>query len=105
MYHHVSSRVYLSLAESSRGPWTSNTDVDRICEEILLSAGSIDAAYRRFGLQAIRAGTYLATFRAVARKYPTRSRADILHDWLARRRARRPNGSPPRRVKAFMTRR
>jgi hypothetical protein len=70
----------IRLAESSRGPWTSNTDVDRICEEILLSAGSIDAAYRRFGLQANRAGTYLATFRAVARKYPTRSRADILHD-------------------------
>jgi hypothetical protein len=68
------------LAEGSRGPWTSNYDVDRVCEEILLAAGAVDEAYRRYGGLANRAGTYLATFRAVVRKYPTKSPRDILHD-------------------------
>jgi hypothetical protein len=70
----------IRLAEASRGPWTSNADVDRLCEQILLSAGSTDEAYRRYGLVANQAATYLGTFRAVVQKYPDKSRRDILHD-------------------------
>jgi hypothetical protein len=42
----------------------------------------VDEAYRRYGLVAHRAGTYLSTFRAVARKYPHKSRREILHELI-----------------------
>jgi len=67
-------------AESSRGPWTPDGGVDQVCEEILLSSGSIDEAYGRYGLRANRGSTYLATFRSVARKYPRKSSGQILAD-------------------------
>lgn len=70
----------LRCAEASRDAWTSDAAVDRMCEEIILSAGLNDEAYRRYGLRANRQGTYLATFRAVARKYPQKSRSEIFHD-------------------------
>ncbi len=70
----------IQYAESARGPWTPDGQVDAICEEILLSSGSIDDAYERYGLRANRGGTYLATFRAVARKYPHKSAGQILAD-------------------------
>jgi hypothetical protein len=60
----------IELAEASRGPWTNDTDVNLLCEGILLSLGRTEEAYRRYGLYAHRAGTYMATFRAVARPIP-----------------------------------
>jgi hypothetical protein len=45
-----------------------------------LSSGLADEAYRRYGLLANRAGTHLAWFRAVARKYSHRTAAEILDD-------------------------
>ena len=68
----------IALAEASRGPWTSEADVARLCEEILLSSGLVDEAFERYAADANRAGTYLATFRAVAKRYPTKSEADVL---------------------------
>lgn len=68
----------IALAEASRGPWTSEPDVARLCEEILLSSGLVDEAFERYSADANRAGTYLATFRAVAKKYPTKSEEDVL---------------------------
>jgi hypothetical protein len=68
----------IRLAESSRGPWTSDADVAHICEEILLSSGLADEAFGRYAAEANRAGTYLATFRAVAKKYPTKSAREVL---------------------------
>lgn len=70
----------LRLAESSRGPWSSNLEIDRLGEEILLSSGMVEEAYRRYGLAANRAGTYLATFRAVVKRYPSKARETILED-------------------------
>ena len=70
----------LRLAESSRGPWSSDLEIDRLGEEILLSSGMVEEAYRRHGLAANRAGTYLATFRAVAKRYPSKARETILED-------------------------
>ncbi|MEO7206833.1 MAG: hypothetical protein ABI145_08595 [Steroidobacteraceae bacterium] len=72
----------IEFAEASRGPWTSDTDVNRLCEEILLSSGMIEEAYRRYGLYAHRAGTYLASFRAVAKTYPSVPRAQMLLDLI-----------------------
>ena len=68
----------IRLAESSRGPWTS--DVDALCEELLLSSGLVEEAYTRYGLWANRGATYLATFRAVAKKYPHKPPEQILAD-------------------------
>ena len=70
----------LRLAESSRGPWSSDLEIDRLGEEILLSSGMVEEAYQRYGLSANRAGTYLVTFRAVARRYPDKEARTILTD-------------------------
>ena len=70
----------IRYAESCRGRWTHDAEVDVTCEEILLSSGLVDEAYRRYGLRANRRGTYLATFRAVAKKYPERTAREILED-------------------------
>jgi hypothetical protein len=70
----------IAYAESCRGRWTHDGEVDAICEEILLSSGLIDAAYERYGVRAHQGGTYLATFRNVAKKYPHRPASQILAD-------------------------
>ncbi|MGH9459970.1 MAG: hypothetical protein ACRD1X_02040 [Vicinamibacteria bacterium] len=67
-------------AEESRGLNDGSLPVARACEEVLLSSGLADEAYARYGLAANRAGTYLATFRAVAAKYPHKSAIDVLSD-------------------------
>lgn len=73
----------IQYAESCRDPWTPDRQVDAICEEILLSSGMVDEAYARYGLRANQAGTYLATYRAVAKKYPHKKPADVLADLVA----------------------
>jgi hypothetical protein len=73
----------LRYAEACRGPWASDQAIDRLGEEILRSSGLFDEAYRRYGLRANRAGTYLATFRAVAAKYPQMPPDRILADLVA----------------------
>jgi len=70
----------LRYAEACRSPWASDLAIDRLCEETLLSSGLVDEAYERYGLRANQAGTYLATFRAVAKKYPHKARGQILAD-------------------------
>ncbi len=70
----------LRYAESCRSPWESDHGVDSECEEILLTSGMLDEAYARYGVRANRAGTYLATFRAVAKKYPHKATGEILAD-------------------------
>lgn len=70
----------IKYAESCRSPWASDTDIDALCEEILLSSGLVDAAYERYGIRAHRGGTYLATFRAVAKTYAHKKPTEILAD-------------------------
>jgi hypothetical protein len=73
----------LRLAESSRGPWSSDLEIDRLGEEILLSSGMVEEAFQRYGLAANRAGTHLATFRAVAKRYPAKAPETILDNLVA----------------------
>jgi hypothetical protein len=73
----------IRYAESVRSPWTPDGAVDRVCEEILLSSGFTDEAYERYARGANRRGTYLATFRAVAWKYPHKQPSEILADLAA----------------------
>ena len=70
----------IRLAESSRSPWASDLDIDRLCEETLLTSGLVDEAYERYGLRANRASTYAAWFRAVSKKYPHKTPAEVLED-------------------------
>jgi hypothetical protein len=73
----------VDYAESCRGPWTSDADVDGLCEEILLSAGHVEEAYRRYAARPHQGGTYLATFRAVAKRYPHKAPGEILNDLVS----------------------
>lgn len=70
----------IRLAESSRGPWSSDLEINRLGEQILLSSGMVEEAYQRYGLSANRARTYLATFRAIAKRYPDKDAKTILAD-------------------------
>lgn len=70
-------------AESLRDRWTHESDLARICEGILIDSGQADEAYRRYGIEANRTTTHLATFRALTRKYPHLPPQDILADLVA----------------------
>ena len=70
----------LRYAEENRDLNDNPLAIARVCEELLLSSGLVDDAYRRYGLQANHAHTYLAWFRAVAEKYPHKEPAEILDD-------------------------
>jgi len=67
-------------AEACRSPWASDGEIDEMCEELLLSSGLADEAYERYGIRIRQSATYLGTFRALARKYPHKSAAEILTD-------------------------
>lgn len=72
----------IEYAEASRG-WTEGVAIARVCEELLLSLGKVDEAYLRYGLEASQGGTFLATFRAVAKKYPHKAASELLADLVA----------------------
>jgi len=73
----------IRYAEEGRGLNDSAAAIARACEEILLTSGLSDQAYARYGLLANQAGTYAAWSRAVAKKYPHKSAAEILDDLVA----------------------
>jgi hypothetical protein len=70
----------LHYAEDSRGIYESTSALARTCEEILLSDGLYDEAYRRYAIEANRKTTNLATFRAIVQKYPLKNPREILND-------------------------
>ncbi|REG58587.1 hypothetical protein B0G80_1246 [Paraburkholderia sp. BL6669N2] len=72
----------LRYAEQSRNAHAPESAIAVACETILLTCGMMDDAYQRYAIAANRSGTYLATFRAIARKYPGRSQAAILQDLI-----------------------
>jgi hypothetical protein len=67
-------------AEDSRGLNMPDGQISEVCEALLLSSGLSDEAYRRYAIEANRHTTNLATFRAIAKKYPNKDAADILRD-------------------------
>lgn len=73
----------IRYAEDSRGLNDPGWQIAQACEAILLSSGLADEAYRRYAIEANQGTTYLATFRAIARKYPERSAEQILRDLIA----------------------
>ncbi|MGF6604700.1 hypothetical protein P3T23_009456 [Paraburkholderia sp. GAS448] len=73
----------LRYAEASRGLNAPAAAIAHKCEAILLASGMKDEAYRRYAIEANQASTHLATFRAIAKKYPDMAPASILHDLIA----------------------
>ncbi len=73
----------LQYAEDSRGPYENSVSIALTCEEILLSSGMAEEAYKRYAIESNQKTTYLATFRAIAGKYPHKEPADILRDLVA----------------------
>lgn len=72
----------IEYAEDGRSINDSEVAIARVCEDILLSAGKTEDAYERYGLQAGRAGTYTAWYRAVAKKYPAKQPKELLGDLM-----------------------
>lgn len=70
----------LAYAEASRGLNQPDGAIDAACERILLDAGREAEAYERYALTANVSSTGLATYRMIARKYPTRDPKQILLD-------------------------
>jgi hypothetical protein len=73
----------IRYAEESRGLNDPGWQIAQACEAILLSSGLVDEAYRRYAMEANQGTTNLATFRAIARRYPNKSLDEILRDLIA----------------------
>ncbi|MDH3662158.1 MAG: hypothetical protein OEU92_19370 [Alphaproteobacteria bacterium] len=70
----------IQYAEETRGLNQSNIQISLACEDILLCNGLWRQAYDRYAIEANRKGTYLATFRAIERKYPEMDPDVIIRD-------------------------
>jgi hypothetical protein len=75
----------LRYAEASRSETdNSAAAIARACEELLLQSGMSEEAYRRYAIAAVTyESTYLARFRSLAKKYPTKAPATLLADLVA----------------------
>ncbi|WP_028232001.1 hypothetical protein [Paraburkholderia mimosarum] len=73
----------LAYAEDTRGLNSPDGQIAQACEAILLSSGLADEAYQRYAREANQGTTYLATFRAIAKKYPHIAPETILRDLVA----------------------
>jgi len=70
----------LQYAEESHGVNENPVAITTACEEILISSGMLKEAYKRYAIEANQKSTYLATFRAIAKKYPGKKAGEVLND-------------------------
>ena len=70
-------------AEASRGLNDPGWQIAEACENILLSSGLTDDAYRRYAVEANQGTTNLARFRAIVKKYPHKQPTEVLRDLIA----------------------
>jgi hypothetical protein len=73
----------VQYAEASRGLNQPDFVIDQACEEILISSGLHEEAYQCYALRAAMGNSYLARFRAVAKRYPMKNKSQILADLIA----------------------
>lgn len=73
----------IEYAEESRGLNEPGASISEFCEGVLLASGFSDEAYTRYAVQASFGTTNLATFRAIAKKYPMKPAETILRDLVA----------------------
>jgi hypothetical protein len=72
----------LEYAKDSGGLNCPYGQISQKCEEILLKMGLVDEAYSHYSISSNQAMTYLATFRAIVKKYPNKSPRKILQDLI-----------------------
>ena len=73
----------VNLMEGLRSRHAPDMALSAVAEQLLLDAGRIDEAYARYGIQATSANTNIATFRAIAKRYPGIEQSRILGDLVA----------------------
>jgi tetratricopeptide (TPR) repeat protein len=73
----------VQYAEASRGLNEPDSVIDQTCEQILISSGLYEEAYRRYGLSAAVGNSYISRFRSVAKRYPMKDKSQILSDLIA----------------------
>ena len=69
--------------EAMRGPYAPDAALSALAEQMLHDDGRSDEAYARYAIGAIFAHTHIATFRAIAKRYPTIAPGRILGDLIA----------------------
>ena len=74
----------IRYAEESKGLNAPLASIAQFCEGVLLASGFADEAYARYALEATYATTNVATFKAIAKKYPDKPKETILRDLVAR---------------------
>ncbi|MAE43980.1 MAG: hypothetical protein CMF63_03140 [Magnetovibrio sp.] len=75
----------ISFSVARRGVGYDKWQIIGFCERVLLDAGREEEAYRKYGLFAAAANTYLSVFRATAKRYPKRDPRQVLLDLIAAR--------------------
>ncbi|MGZ8968628.1 MAG: hypothetical protein ACXW2W_05455 [Telluria sp.] len=70
----------IRYSEESKGLNAPLAAIAAFCEAVLLNSGFADEAYSRYAVEATYATTNLATFKAIVKKYPGKSRETILRD-------------------------
>ena len=73
----------IEYARQRAGSTTSETTIARFAEEELLKAGRRADAFNQYALLANQANTHLATFRALAKKYPELAQDKLLAHLVA----------------------
>jgi len=74
----------ITMLESGAGINDSIRGIAAISEEILLEAGQTERAFLNYGFEANQRSTFLATFRALIKKYPDIEARDILNHCIDR---------------------
>ena len=69
--------------EAMRGPYAPDAALSALAEQMLHDAGRSDEAYARYAVVANSAHTHIATFRAIAKRYPMIAPERILGDLIA----------------------
>lgn len=72
----------INLIEGLRSRYAPDMALSAVAEQLLLDAGRVDEAYARYGIQATSANTNIATFRAIAKRYPGIEPSRILGDLI-----------------------
>lgn len=73
----------IQYAKDWKGLNAPLTAIAALCGGVLLESGFADEAYARYAIGAMYATTNLATFKAIAKKYPGKSKETILRDLVA----------------------
>jgi hypothetical protein len=73
----------VNLMEGLRSRHAPDMAISAVAEQLLLDAGRVAEAYARYGIEATSANTNIATYRAIAKRYPGIDPNRILGDLIA----------------------